>query len=145
MKPLLVIGLGNPLMGDDGVGWRVAERLAADPRLPADAEAVCGGTDLLRCAAQIEGRRRVILVDAVEDDGPPGTVSLADEDAADLRQPGAHELSAAQAVQLLRLTMPVPFKLLGVSVSSARMSEELSPPLAARLPDILDRVIEELR
>ena len=75
MKPVAVIGLGNPLMGDDGIGWHVAERLAADPRLPDGVEAIQGGTDLLRCAARIEGRRRVIVVDAVRDDAAPGTVS----------------------------------------------------------------------
>jgi hydrogenase maturation protease len=145
MNPLLVIGLGNPLMGDDGIGWHVAERLAADPRLPAGVEAICGGTDLLRCASQIEGRRRVVLVDAVEDDAPPGSVSVIGEGAADLRQEHAHHLSAGQAMQLLRLTMPVSFTLLGVSVPSARMASDLSPALSASMPAILDRVIEELR
>jgi len=62
MKPVVVIGLGNPLMGDDGIGWHVAERLATDPRLPSGVEAIQGGTDLLRCAARIEGRRRAILI-----------------------------------------------------------------------------------
>jgi hydrogenase maturation protease len=145
MNPLLAIGLGNPLMGDDGIGWHVAERLAADPRLPADAEAICGGTDLLRCAAQIEGRRRVVLIDAVQDDAPPGTVSVIGEDAVDSHQGNAHHLSAGQAMQLLRLTMPVCFTLLGVSVPSARMASGLSPALSACMPAILDRVIEELR
>jgi hydrogenase maturation protease len=145
MNPLLVIGLGNPLMGDDGIGWHVAERLAGDPRLPAHAEVICGGTDLLRCAAQIEGRRRVVLVDAVEDGAPPGTVSVIGEDAADLHQGNAHHLSAGQAMQLLRLTMPVSFTLLGVSVPSAQMASELSPALSTRMTAILDRVIEELQ
>jgi hydrogenase maturation protease len=145
MNPLLVIGLGNPLMGDDGIGWHVAGRLAGDVRLPADAEVICGGTDLLRCAAQIEGRRRVVLVDAIQDDAPPGTVSVVGDDAADLCQGHAHHLSAGQAMRLLRLTMPVCFTLLGVSVPGARMAPELSPALSARMPAILDRVIEELR
>ncbi len=145
MKPLLVIGLGNPLMGDDGIGWRVGERLAADPRLPADAEAICGGTDLLRCAGWIEGRRRVVLVDAVVDGEPPGTVSALDERTVELRQTNAHQLSAVQAMQLLRLTTPAAFKLLGVSVESVHATGELSPALAGRLPALLDRVMEELR
>jgi hydrogenase maturation protease len=145
MNPLLVIGLGNPLMGDDGIGWHVAEGLAADPRLPGDAEVIYGGTDLLRCAAQIEGRRRVVLVDAVQNDAPPGTVSVIGEDAADLYQGHAHHLSAGQAMRLIRLTTPVCFTLLGVSAPSARIASELSPALSASMPAILDRVIEELR
>jgi hydrogenase maturation protease len=145
MNPLLVLGLGNPLMGDDGIGWHVADRLAGDPRLPDGVEVIRGGTDLLRCAAQIEGRSRVVLVDAVQDDAPPGTVSVIGEEAADLHQGHAHHLSAGQAMGLLRLTMPVRFTLLGVSVSSVRTASELSPALCARMPAILNRVIEELR
>lgn len=145
MKPVAVIGLGNPLMGDDGIGWHVAERLAADPRLPDEVEAIQGGTDLLRCAARIEGRRRVIVVDAVRDDAAPGTVSEIGDGEAEERQEHAHHLSAAQAMGLLRMTMPVSFTLLGVSVSQARMEERLSAELAGRMPAILDRVLEELR
>ena len=108
-------------------------------------EAICGGTDLLRCAAQIEGRRRVVLIDAVQDDAPPGTVSVIGEDAVDSHQGNAHHLSAGQAMRLIRLTTPVCFTLLGVSVPSARIASELSPTLSASMPAILDRVIEELR
>ena len=67
MKPLLVIGLGNPLMGDEGVGCHVADRLAADPRLPEHVEVISGGTDLLRYADRMEGRGRVVIVDAIQD------------------------------------------------------------------------------
>jgi len=144
MKPVVVIGLGNPLMGDDGIGWHVAERLATDPRLPSGVEAIQGGTDLLRCAARIEGRRRAILIDAVRDDAEPGTVSVIGEGQAQERQDHAHHLSAAQAMGLLRMTMPVSFTLLGVSVAEVRMGGELSPELAARMPAILDRVLEEI-
>lgn len=145
MKRVVVIGLGNPLMGDDGIGWHVAGRLAADPRLPDGVEAIQGGTDLLRCASRLEGRRRAILVDAVRDDAEPGTVSVIGEGEAEEGQEHAHHLSAAQAVALLRMTMPVAFTLLGVSVAEVRMGEELSPELAACMPAILDRVLEELR
>src|ERR1039457_3848424 len=58
MKPLLIIGLGNPLMGDDGVGAQLAESLAGR----ADADVLFGGTDLLPCAGELEGRQPVILI-----------------------------------------------------------------------------------
>jgi hydrogenase maturation protease len=160
MKPPLVIGLGNPLMGDEGIGWHVAERLAGDPRLPAGAEVVCGGTDLLRHADQMEQRRRVIVVDALRDDGEPGTVSsweypggtgatacqpsYSQLSGLDNRQDNAHCLSAIQAIQLLRLTVPVPITLLGISIPCASLQTGLSPELAARMPAILDRVLTEL-
>ena len=142
MKPRLAIGLGNPLMGDEGIGWHVAGRLAADPRLPPDVEAIAGGTDLLGCAARIEGRQCVVIIDAMEDDAEPGSVSVVQEDMEE-RQEHAHHLSVAQAVKLLQLITPARFTVLGVSVRAACLGEELSPAMAARLPAIVERVLEE--
>ena len=66
MKPILVIGLGNRLMGDDGVGCAVAERLAAHAALPDTVEVAEGGTDLLRFVDDVQGRQRVIVGDALK-------------------------------------------------------------------------------
>lgn len=79
MKPRLLLGLGNPVMGDDGVAWHLLARLREDPRLPPDVEIAWGGTDLLGCAGLLEGRERVVLVDAVEahpDDRPRGATPI---------------------------------------------------------------------
>jgi hydrogenase maturation protease len=143
MKPRLAIGLGNPLMGDEGIGWHVAGRLAADPRLPADVEAIPGGTDLLGCAGRIEGRQRVVVIDAIQDDAELGSVLIVNGELEE-RQEHAHHLSVAQAVRLLQMMTPARFTVLGVSVRAACLGEELSPALAARLPAIVDRVLEEL-
>ena len=151
MKPNLVIGLGNPLLGDEGIGCCVADRLAADPRLPDDTDVLCGGTDLLRYADQMKGRRRVILVDAMLDASEPGSVSVLEDpfpELEDSRQ-HAHHLSLVQAVQLLRIASPslqaVRFTLVAVAIESANINSELSPPLAAKMPEVLQRVRRELR
>jgi hydrogenase maturation protease len=138
MKPLLIVGLGNPLMGDDGVGAVLAESLAGR----ADADVLIGGTDLLRCAAEMEGRKRVILIDAVESD-TPGTMVVTDEDPPEGPSAAAHTLSAPSAVRLLRQLMPeVRFTWILVGVRSARMGEGLSPELAAALPRLRGRLME---
>lgn len=146
MKPLLAIGLGNPLMGDDGVGCVVAERLAGDPRLPECAEVICGGSDLLRYLGQMEGRSRVVVIDAVQDDAEPGSVevfagagSMLDE-----RQDHAHHLSAVQAIRLLEMTSPVHCTLVGISVSSIGPGTGLSSVVNAQMPAVLDRILQEL-
>jgi hydrogenase maturation protease len=146
MKPLLVIGLGNPLMGDDGVGWHVAERLAADPGLPEHVEVICGGTDVLRYAGEMERRRRVFLIDAIADGSETGKVTVFDQDFRGLeeRQQHAHHLSAIQAVKLLRQLVPARFTLLAISISSARREPALSPEMAAQMPAILQQVLENL-
>ena len=147
MKPILLIGLGNPLMGDDGVGAAVAGHLAAGAGLPDCVEALPGGTDLLRLANQIEGRTHVLVIDALQEvSAEPGSLLEINpaSDAFDDRQPHAHHLSALAAIRLLRLTTEVPITLLGVAVPSASAGPGLSPALAARLPDILNRVLQYL-
>ena len=146
MKPLLFIGLGNPLMGDEGIGWHVAELLAADPRLPETVEVVCGGTDLLRHAGRMEGRTRVVVADAIQGDGEVGSVSIFQDalPGLDDHQEHAHHLSAVQAIGLLRMVARVPFTLLGISISSAAVGNGLSPALAARAPAISERVLRAL-
>ncbi|HTQ55147.1 MAG TPA: hydrogenase maturation protease [Bryobacteraceae bacterium] len=147
MKPRLVIGLGNPLMGDDGVGCTVADRLARDPRLPEDVDVISGETDLLCCATDVEGRERVLVIDAVQDDAPAEPVLLFEEPFAGLeeRQDNAHNLSAVQAIRLLKLVTQARFTLLGAAISSAEMREGLSTAVGTRMPAILDRVLRELR
>jgi len=146
MKPLLAIGLGNPLMGDDGVGCVVAEHLASNPRLPECAEVICGGPDLLRYARQMEGRTRVVVIDAVQADAEPGSVVIFDAafGALDQRQDHVHHLSAVQAIRLLEMTTSVRCSLIGITVSSIAAGAGLSPAVNARMPAILDRVLREL-
>ena len=147
MKPLLVIGLGNSLMGGDGIGCAVTDRLASDQRLPDYAEVLSAGSDLLRCAGWMEDRRLVVVIDAILDDhAEPGFVR-AFEDGCGLeeRQDHAHHLSAVQAIRLLQMLTPVPCTLLGISVVSVEAGVGIPAGLNARIPAILDRVLQELR
>ena len=161
MKPLLAIGLGNPLMGDDGVGCAVAEQLASDPRLPEGAEVICGGSDLLRYAGEMEGRRRVVVIDAIQGDTEPGSVEIFEGALSGLggeqcsgeqlndrplneKQDHVHNLSAVQAIRLLRILKPLRCTLVGISISSAELGTSLSPTVAAHMPAILDNVLQEL-
>lgn len=150
MRPHLVIGLGNPLMGDEGVGCLLAERLASDPRLPEDIEVFDGGADLLACADRMSGRTHVTLLDALLDPSEPGAVRVFEGDfsALETGQPGAHALSAVAALQLLQVAYPelrdVRFKLITVAIDSASCGANLSPPLAAKLPQLLDQVLRNL-
>ena len=138
MKPLLIVGLGNPLMGDDGVGARVVESLAGQ----VDADVLLGGTDLLRHAGEMEGRQRVILIDAIESD-VAGEITVTEEDPPEGGPAGAHTLSAPAAVRLLRHLMPeVRFTWVLAGVRSARMGAGLSPELAAALPRLRERLLK---
>lgn len=147
MTPLLLIGLGNPLAGDDGVGCELARRLRPDPRLPPDVEVLEGGTDLLRLAPRLRGRTHVVLVDAILDPGPPGRLLLFEGELRELDDRGAsvHHLPPVQALRLLRFVDPaihdVPITFAGVTVAGARISHRISPALEDRLPALTDELV----
>ena len=138
MKPVLILGLGNPLMGDDGAGARVSELLAADAAVTERADVWTAGSDLLRSMDRIEGRQRVILVDAVECTGDPGRISVVEEALLEERAEYAHSLSAAQAVALMQSVMPrlrdTKFTWVLVHVTSVRAGCGLSEEVAAAAP-----------
>jgi len=145
MKSKLVIGLGNPLSGDDGIGLCVADRLANDSRLAGVAEILKGGTDLLRLTDRLTGRKEVILADAILDDSDPGTVSILDERTLIGPHRGsAHHLSAGDAVRLLKTVNPslaaTRFTFVLISVDAVHSAPALSPVLTRKLPHIVDQV-----
>ena len=115
------------MMGSDGMlwsGWQAIRDFRTTLRF-------CGGgTDLLRYSDQIEGRDRVLVVDAMLDDSEPGTVKVFHDELREMEdlQEHAHHLSPIQAIRLLQITNPsfqsVRFELIAVSVGSVRASPE---------------------
>ena len=145
MRPVLVVGLGNPLAGDDGVASRVLDLFAL--RCPDHVETLWAGADLSRCADALHGRRHVVLVDAVAGGPPPGRVRVWQEPWGNLddRGPHAHHLSPVQIVALLRVADPMlsatRFALFGIGVAQLE-STALSPQVESRLPAITKELNE---
>jgi hydrogenase maturation protease len=105
----LVLGLGNPLAGDDGFGRAVIERLRARPELAGAADVRDAGTDLLAHIETFGTYQEVVLVDAVIGAGPAGEVAVLDE-ATFTAWPGTsascHEISPVLAIKLFRRLHP---------------------------------------
>lgn len=149
----LVIGLGNALAGDDGVGSHIMRRLSQDERLPGDVDVLEGGTDLLRLAHELEGRPRVVLVDALLHPGEPGTPLQFDGELEELeeleeRGGGVRHHSPIRALRLLRCLYPalrqVPMTFLGITIREVTLSHELSPAVESKLDGLVDAVLELL-
>jgi hydrogenase maturation protease len=135
LKRPLILGLGNPFMGDDGAGPRVVELLSVDPEVTGCADAEWVGTDLLRAADRMESRRWVILVDALACDGLPGLISVVEGRLWEEGRQQAHWLSAAHALELLRAAMPAlahtRFTWVLIHVAAARTTAGLSAEVGA--------------
>ncbi|MGI2335065.1 MAG: hydrogenase maturation protease [Dehalogenimonas sp.] len=144
--PVLVLGVGNILLSDEGAGVRVAERIMKYP-LPEHIEVLDGGTSQLVIVDLIRGRKKVIVVDAVCGDGPPGTlykfgVKELQDAAAGMRS--AHDMGVAEAVFFLGLTgeLPDDFTFFGVEPGSLEPSLQFTPEVSAALPRLTELVME---
>lgn len=146
----LVIGLGNPLMGDDGAGLAALDLLARTWHLPPEVELLDGGTWGMNLLPTIEAADRVILLDAIHTGGPPGApVEL---EGATIPAILRHKLSPHQidlgevlALATLRGTLPADLVAIGVEPVEIEMRTSLSAPVAAALPGMVARVVDRLR
>jgi hydrogenase maturation protease len=145
---LLVLGLGNLLLGDDGLGPVAVDRLTRRYDAPEGVLVLDGGTLGLSLLPHLEDAQRALLIDAIRADGPPGTlVRLEGEDVAPAV---AARLSPHQVgvVDLLdgarwRDRYPEPLILLGVVPGSLGLRVGLSPSVEAALPALLERIVAE--
>jgi hydrogenase maturation protease len=150
VRPIIVVGLGNPLMGDEGVGWHLVERLSHRADLPPTIETLQAGTDLLRQAGHLHGRERVLLVDAALDGDSVGRLKLHDLPASGPcdEEFSLHQPSLDRAVGQLRCLETAleraRFTLVTVAVSPGGPGTALSSRLQAALPELERMLMQEL-
>lgn len=147
--PLLVLGLGNILCTDDGVGVVALHQLRRAYRMAPGVVAVDGGTLGLSLLPLVERAERVILIDAVTDDAPPGSPVRIDGDEvapAVYARLSPHQVGVADllggAAFLGRY--PVEVVIVGVVPASTDLGFERTPAVAASLPGLVARVVAEL-
>lgn len=149
MKPpdTLVLGIGNTLLGDEGVGVHVVRALG---ELPPGVEALDGGTGSLVLLEPMQEASRLILVDATADGSPPGTLArLRPRFSSDFPPSlAAHDIGLRDLLEsfyLLGRREP-DVTLFTVSIAWPQdMGTELSPEVAAALPGAVEAVRAELR
>jgi hydrogenase maturation protease len=159
----LVIGLGNPILGDDGVGWRVAEVVAKSigyQPAPSDrgpgrsaVEVDCLAIGGLGLMERMIGYPRAILVDAINSHMQPnGTVSIFPLEALPNRAAGhlfsAHDTTLQNALAVGReMGADLPGEVMVVAVEAENIydfGEELSPAVSAAIPQAARVVLELL-
>jgi hydrogenase maturation protease len=141
----VILGVGNLLMGDDGVGVHAAMTLCREGGI-AGAEIIEAGTSILDVLPDIEAAGRIIVMDAVCAGGDPGTVYRIplSECAENSCIASVHGLGLVRVLSLHGKRIPDGV-VLGVEPEYIGWSMSLSTSVAIALPKLLEAVREEIR
>jgi hydrogenase maturation protease len=147
--PVLVLGLGNLLCADDGLGVVAVEALRRRHVVPAGVSLVDGGTLGLALLPTLESAERVWILDAVAADAPPGTLVRLEGQAVEpaLRERlSPHQIGVADLLDAMhwRDTWPAELRVLGLVPESFALDIGLSPAVAAGLEALVVAAVEEL-
>jgi hydrogenase maturation protease len=152
MQDVLVLGLGNTLLCDDGVGVHVVRQLAADPAMPSTLRPLDGGTLGFRLLAALTASDYVLLVDAAQLEQPAGTIRLIDQQTLidHLKCRGrvsAHEAGLVDLLTLARLDgwAPTRLALLGIQPGLIEWGDRLSDCVARSLPHACHTAIQTVK
>lgn len=139
----IVLGLGNTLLGDDGVGIRAVEQLQRDWQDHDDIQFVDGGTLSFTLTDILADSENLIVIDAAQLNAPAGTVNVfVDEDMDHFVRSGkcssVHEVSLAELMDMIRLTddLPVHRALIGIQPEKVDWSEDVTPVVAASMDQV---------
>jgi hydrogenase maturation protease len=146
--PLLVLGLGNVLLSDDGLGAAAVNDLLRRFEVPDGATVLDGGTLGMSLLPYLEDADAAILVDAVRAEAAPGSpVRLEGEDVAPAvaGRLSPHQVGVADLLDGARLLDRYPRRvvLLGLVPASLGLGLGRSPAVEARVPGLVDRIVEE--
>lgn len=149
MRGTVVIGLGNPIMGDDGLGLAALERLRDGWDLPPGVELVDGGTWGMNLLPIIEDAERVLLIDAIDTGAAPGTETTIPRHRlprylSTKISPHQVDLHDVLALAELRGTLPDRTTAIGLQPARIEMSNELSDLLRCRVDDLVLSVVRLL-
>jgi len=149
MGKTLILGVGNILLSDDGVGVHVVRRLEEEMAFPPEVEVLDGGTKGMDLLHYLEGVSRLLIIDAVETGEPPGTlVRLTGEQVPAYLsiKMSPHEIGLPDMLfaAQLREIYPDEVVILGVQPATTEVGLDLSEPVAAQVDELVKRVLEEL-
>ncbi|MBL7114416.1 MAG: hydrogenase maturation protease [Kiritimatiellae bacterium] len=141
-QSILIAGLGNLLLSDDGVGIHAVHELAKQPMIGVTTADI--GTAVFHAMHYLEHADRVLLIDAVKAGGNPGDIYLLDAD--DVREDGPATSIHTLGMRSLSRLMPAPHQcppmtVLGVEPKSLEYGMKLSGPVKAALPKVIETVM----
>lgn len=147
---VIVVGLGNPLMGDDGIGLCALRQLESEWTFDGSTQLVDGGTWGLNLLPALEGSRSLLFLDAIRSGRAPGSLVELRGDAiprqlATKLSPHEVDLRELLAVMQLRGTLPANVSAIGVEPDIVEMHDGLSAAVRSRIRDVVSLAVDRLR
>jgi len=149
MTKIVVLGIGNILLTDEGVGVRTIEALERDYTLPPEVEVIDGGTCGMEMLEQLENLDGLVVVDCVRANQPPATPILLKGDDVPVffkTKLSPHQVSLSDVLASLEFTNRAPksIAIVGMQPVSMSLGMELSPEVAAKVPELVAMTLAEL-
>ena len=150
MKPMVVIGLGNILLADEGVGIMLLRALSHRSHEFPSADFIELGTGGMSVVHAMAGRRKAVVLDCARMGASPGTIRrFTPEAARSANAPGSFSMHQGDILELIAVSrvigaLPEKIVIFGIEPESLATGEKLSPSLQSRIPDYLAAISEEL-
>lgn len=149
VQDILILGIGNILLKDEGVGVHVVNKLKEMP-LPENVEVIDGGTAGLDLTDFIANRKKVIVIDTVKAGEKPGTIYRLTEKNLKIKPKAImsfHEIDFLDALYMSEVMGEKPDETVIIGIEPEDMSDgtDLSPEIEERIPKIIEVVMKELK
>jgi hydrogenase maturation protease len=150
-KKVVVLGLGNPLMSDEGVGVRVIEQFQKQSDKYPEVEFVDAGTVGLSILHIIQGRQKAVFIDCAYMGQEPGTIRrFKPDDVRSVKQlahQSLHEMDLLKLIDMAHRLGQIPQEIIifGIEPGSTEPGLKLSDTVAAKIPDYVAAVAEEFK
>jgi hydrogenase maturation protease len=145
----VVLGVGNLLLSDEGVGPHAIARLERSLRLPPSVDLIDGGTSAMELLADLADADLLLIVDAVAGGGLPGTIHVLQGDDVPrffTLKLSPHQVGLSDVLATLQIAGQSPRQtvIIGVEPASLALGMELSGEVSSALPALLDEVRRRL-
>jgi hydrogenase maturation protease len=144
-----VVGLGNLILSDEGVGVHVVRRLDESYSFPDDVVLIDGGTSAIDLLDQLVEAEHIIFIDAAQTGGPPGSIVALQGARLPVwfrERMSPHQIGLADLLATLSLMdhTPESVTLIGIEPQSMELGTELTPQIDAAADEALLKVLEKL-
>lgn len=150
MKKIIVLGVGNLLLTDEGIGVRAVEQFERQYRLPPEVQVIDGGTAGMEMLETLENLDHLIIVDCARFNRPPGSVFvLHGEEVPNFFKIkiSPHQIGISDVLGSLIFVgrAPKDLSLIGIQPVLIETGMELTPEVEATIPEVVRLIVEELR